>query len=224
MGEHCEAHTKRIDDLRRAYAAALLSGDEPAAEAVMREAVQENLATAEIDHEIVAPALWLVGDLWQRGEITVADEHLATEISLRVLALQREAQRTSRERPLYSVMLATPAGEAHDVALRMVENLLRGAGYGVVMLGAGVPAHELAGCAARYRPDAVCLSATMPGGADQVLVAIHEMQRAWPSAGYVAGGADLGGRLRPRPGIDVCEDVMRVVDAVDAIVKRSALN
>ena len=46
-----------------------------------------------IDDEIIAPALWLVGDLWERGDISIADEHLATEISLRVLALAREARR-----------------------------------------------------------------------------------------------------------------------------------
>lgn len=224
MGERCQAHAKLLDQLRRAYTAALLTGDEVGAEAVMREAVQDNLTTAEIDHEVVAPALWLIGDLWARGEITVADEHLATEISLRVVALQREAHRTMRSRPKHRVMLATPDGEAHDVALRMVENLLRGAGYGIVMLGAGVPVGDLAALVVRHAPDVVCLSATMPGGADTVLVAIHEMQRSWPSAGYVVGGRDLGGRIHSRPGLDVCDDVVHVVEAVDAIVKRSASN
>ena len=37
-----------------------------------------NLSTADIDDQIIAPALWLIGELWERGEITVADEHLAT--------------------------------------------------------------------------------------------------------------------------------------------------
>ena len=27
------------------------------------------------------------------------------------------------------------------------------------------------------------MSSTMPGGGDQLLVAMHEVQRAWPSAG-----------------------------------------
>jgi hypothetical protein len=41
----------------------------------------------------------LSGELWQRQEITVAEEHIATEISIRVLALQREAVRLADERP-----------------------------------------------------------------------------------------------------------------------------
>jgi hypothetical protein len=39
-----------------------------------------------------------IGELWERGQISVAEEHIATEISLRVLALQREAQRVARSK------------------------------------------------------------------------------------------------------------------------------
>ena len=116
-----------VGELGRAYAAAVLSGDEVAAELVIRDAIDADLTVAEVDEEIIAPALWLVGELWQRGEISVADEHLATEISVRVLALEREARRVARGRPAHLIMLATPAGELHVVALRMVANMLHDA-------------------------------------------------------------------------------------------------
>ena len=88
------SRTSRISELGRAYLEALLASDERGAEISIREAMDAKLSTAEIDEEIIAPALWIIGELWQRGEISVADEHIATEISIRVLALQREAQRT----------------------------------------------------------------------------------------------------------------------------------
>ena len=114
--------------------------------------MEAGVPTADIDDEIIAPALWLVGELWERGDISVADEHLATEISLRVLALQREAQRVASNRAGRSVMLAAPSGELHVVALRMVANLLRDGGYTVIMLGADVPPHALAAAATRHQP------------------------------------------------------------------------
>ena len=219
-----ETREARVGELGRTYAAALLSGDEVAAEIVIREAMEAGFTTPEIDDEIIAPALWLVGELWERGDISIADEHVATEISLRVLALQREAQRVVGARGLHRVMLAAPAGELHIVALRMVGNLLRDAGYRVVMLGPDVPAHALAACARRHRPDVVCLTSTMPGGAERMLVSIHEVQQSWPSAGFVIGGRALTSRLRPRPGIDVCARVSEAVEAVDAVVQRADLN
>jgi MerR family transcriptional regulator, light-induced transcriptional regulator len=229
MGKHPEndspgSHEEKSGELCRAYAAALLEGDEIAAEITIREAMDADLSTAVIDDEIIAPALWLVGELWERGEITVADEHLATEISLRVLALQREARRVARDRAGHTVMLAAPAAELHVVALRMAANLLRDAGYHVVMLGPDVPPDALAAAAGRHRPDVVCLSSTMRDGADRLLVAMDEVQQDWPAASFVVGGRGLTSRVRTRPGLEVCRRVSEVVDAVDAIVKRADLN
>ena len=193
MGEQrCE----RVSELGRTYAAALLMGDEVAAEIAIREAMEAGLSAAEIDDEIIAPALWLVGDLWERGEISVADEHLATEISMRVLTLQREAERLAVSRGAHRVMLATPAGALHVVALRMIGNLLRDAGYDIVMLGPDVPAGDLVASAKRYEPDVICLSTTMPGGSDRVLIAIDEVQRARPQSSFVIGGRGLSSRVR----------------------------
>jgi MerR family transcriptional regulator, light-induced transcriptional regulator len=223
-GQGNDAFEKLVREVGRAYAAAILAGDEVAAEIAIREAIEAGVGTGQIDHEIITPALWLVGELWQRGEISVADEHLATEISLRVLALQREAQRVARARAAHRVMLAAPGGELHVVALRMIENLLREAGYGVVQLGADVPARGLALAAVLHRPAVICLSTTMPRGGDQLLIAVHEVQRAWPAASFVVGGAGLSSRVRSRPGVMVCERVTEAVEAVDALVKRADLN
>ena len=219
-----DSREARLTGIGRAYADALLRGDEVAAEVAIREALEAGLTEAEIDDEIIAPALWFVGELWERGEISVADEHIATEISIRVLALEREAQRVARSRGDAHIMLAAPAGEHHVVALRMIGSLLRDAGYGVVMVGADVPAEALAASARRHEPDVICLTATMPGGEDQALIAIHEVQRRWPAAGFVLGGRGLTSRSRSRPGVEVCRRVSEVVEAVDAVVKRADLN
>jgi len=141
-----------------------------------------------------------------------------------VLALQREARRVAESRGERRVMLAAPSGELHVIALRMVGTVLHEAGYRVMMLGPDVPAAALAAGAIRHRPEVVCLSATMPGGGDRVLLSIHEVQQAWPAAGYVIGGRGLTSRLRSNPGIDVCSRVSEVVPAVDAMVKRADLN
>jgi methanogenic corrinoid protein MtbC1 len=165
-----------------------------------------------------------VGELWERGEISVADEHIATEISIRVLALQREAQRMVEARGDHRVILAAPAGELHVVALRMVDNLLRNAGYNVVMLGADVPMEALAASVSRRRPHVVCLTATMAGGADQAVATIRAVQRRWPTVRFVIGGRSLPLRIHSRPGLEVCRRVSDVVEAVDAMVRGAGLN
>jgi MerR family transcriptional regulator, light-induced transcriptional regulator len=219
-----EVHPAKIAELGRAYADALLAADEAAAEIAIREAMDAGLQTAQIDDEIIAPALWLVGDLWERGEISVADEHIATEISIRVLALQREAQRVAQTRGAYRVLLAAPAGELHVVALRMVDNLLRNAGYEVAMLGSDVPTEALATLMNRRPPDVVCMTFTMAEPAGDVQATISTLQRRWPSVGFVIGGAGLASRVHSRPGIDVCRRVSDAVEAVDAMIRGGGRN
>jgi methanogenic corrinoid protein MtbC1 len=207
-----------------AFAEALLAADEVAAEIAIREAMDASLGTAEIDEKVIAPALWLVGELWERGKISVADEHIATEITVRVLALQREAQRVTKSRGGRRAVLATPAGELHVVALRMVANLLRGAGYDVVMLGADVPPTALAGAVRRLDAQVICMSLTMPGRADQVLHAIDEVRQTSPSTAFVVGGGGLSVELQLGPEVHVCGRVSEAVEAVDAMVQRARLN
>ena len=222
--ESRELRASRVGEFERAFAAALTAGDEIAAETTIREAMDAQMTSAEIDEKIIIPALWLMGELWERGEISVADEHLATEIAMRVLALQREAERVVLARRGYRVMLATPAGERHVVALRMVSNLLSGAGYWIVMLGADVPAEALVASVRRHRPDIICMSATMPTVSGQMVESIAQVQAADPTAQFVIGGRGLSSQLRSRMGVEICNRVSEVVEAVDARVKRAELN
>jgi methanogenic corrinoid protein MtbC1 len=191
-----EAQQAKVTELGRAFADALLSADEAAAEIAIREAMEAGLDTAQID-----------------------DEHIATEISIRVLALQREAQRVAQTRGEHRVVLAAPAGEQHIVALRMVDNLLRNAGYDVAMLGSDVPGEALITMMHRRPPAVVCLTSTMSDPAGAVLATIGALQRRWPAMGFVIGGSGLASRVQSRPGIDVCRRVSDAVEAVDAMVK-----
>ena len=62
------------------------------------------------------------------------------------------------------------------------------------------------------------------GRGEQALIAIHEVGLASPGTGFVIGGRGLMSRLRSRPGIDVCERVSDVVEAVDAMVQHADQN
>jgi methanogenic corrinoid protein MtbC1 len=216
--------TVRVGEFERAFTAALLAGDQIAAETTIREAMEAKLTSAQIDDGVIAPALWQIGELWERGEITVADEHLATEISMRVIALQREAERVADARRARRVMLATPEGERHVVALRMAGNLLSGAGYWTVMLGPDVPAEALAASVLRHRPDVICLSVTMPAVSVQMMDSILEVQSACPAAQFVVGGRGITSVVRTQSGVGICHRVSEVVEAVDASVMRAGLN
>jgi methanogenic corrinoid protein MtbC1 len=218
-----ERRDGRLDSIQRAYGDAVLQGDAAGAERVIAEAIEAGLGQQEIDDEVIAPVMRMVGDLWAQGELSVADEHLATEITLRVLALQREAFRTVRRRARERVLLAAAPGEQHVVGLRMAANVLEAAGYGVIMLGPDVPPDALAAAVARHGPTVLGLTAAMHDTAAHVPGAIERAQRAGAGVGVVVGGAGVAEGFIATPGVLVCHHVSDAVELVDALVQRAPL-
>ena len=224
QGPERRRRRERVELLQQAYADAVLAGDEAAAERVVREAIELGLAEGEIDDRVITPVMRLVGDLWAAGRLTVADEHLATEISIRVLALQREAFRAAARRAAERVLLAAPEGERHVVGLTMTGNLLVHAGYDVRLLGADVPIDALVAAVARHRPVAVGLTATLSETASLLPEIVARVRALEPHLDVVVGGSATEDLTRPLVGTTICRHVSDVVPIVDALVLRAASN
>lgn len=213
-----------IGAMRQAYLDAILAGHLPRAERIIREAIDSGLLEGTIDSEIIAPAMMSVGDAWKREEIGIADEHLATDISLRMIALQRESFRVARKRSSATVLLAAAEDERHTVGLEMAASALMHAGFDVRMLGADVPSEAIAAAVEKMRPRVLGLTATTASTAVQARRAIHLAHRCDPKRGIVIGGAAARDTAEPGRGIVLCINVGDAVDIVDALAQRASLN
>ena len=101
--------------------------------------------------EVVLPYLRELGDRWATGEVSVAQEHFASNlIRGRLLGLARDWG--SGEGP--NVLLACPPGEAHDLGLIVFGIEVARRGWRVTFLGADTPIATIEATARRLRPDA----------------------------------------------------------------------
>ena len=220
-----ELHKRLLaESLSERYGIALLSGEAEEAERAVREAYDEELPYGLIHAGVVAPALHRIGVLWERGEIGVAHEHLATQISMRVLALLRELFRVSRQRGDQRAMLAAVEGEHHIVGLQMAADLLEDGGYDVVMLGPDVPSSALAEIVSEQRPAIVALTATMPQSAARLGPAVEAASAAEPPPAVMIGGRGRPPRLPQPAGLQFVDSVVDVVEVADRLVRRPELN
>lgn len=171
---------------RTALVLALYAGDLARARRIANEAAGDISPTQVLD-DVVAPAMRDIGALWERNEITIADEHLATSLAGQLLADVSTrlvvAPAASRE----TILLATPEPEQHTIGLTMAHHVLRGAGFVTIDLGAGVPAPALAAAVERHRPGVIGLSSTMPF-TDALSVAATVALDAAPTAQLFVGG------------------------------------
>jgi len=116
----------------------MMAGDEAGAWAVIDESLASGTTPAEVYLEVVAPALEAVGAGWAAGEVSVAEEHRATAVTSRLLGrLGPQFARPGRKRG--TVVLGAPAGDEHVLPGSLLGDVLRGAGFDVVDLGANTP-------------------------------------------------------------------------------------
>jgi DNA-binding transcriptional MerR regulator/methylmalonyl-CoA mutase cobalamin-binding subunit len=109
--------------------------------------------------EVVLPYLRELGDRWERGEASVAQEHFASQVLRgRLLGLARGWDRGAGPR----AVLACMPGEQHDLGLVAFGLALRDRGWRIVFLGPDTPLDTLVDAAAALGPDAVVVSATTP--------------------------------------------------------------
>jgi excisionase family DNA binding protein len=166
----------------------LLQADEPGAWAVVEAALTGGMEPEDLYLQLLAPALNEVGERWARGEITVADEHRASAVVLRLIG--RLGPRFSRRgRKRGTILLGTAPGERHGLPTALLRDLLRGHGFDVIDLGPDVPLDSwVATVAATPRLLGVGLCATTPDN-DANVAATNAALHSASAVPVVLGGS-----------------------------------
>jgi methanogenic corrinoid protein MtbC1 len=178
-------------EYREAFLQALLSGDERAADIAARSAIEAGLDEIAVSERVIAPALQSVSQMSQGGLITERDGVAAERISMRVLALQREAFRRTLERGSEEILLGELEGDPPTPELSDAAAVLRQAGFKVRHLGSGLPILSLTRAVARHRPHAVVLHVV---GRDVALLldyVLDEIDLHAPGTNVLVGGPGL---------------------------------
>lgn len=105
--------------------------------------------------DVVLPYLRRLGERWARGEVSVAQEHFASNlIRGRLLGLARGWDVGLGP----SVVLACPPGEAHDLGLIVFGIAMAERGWRVIFLGADTPYETLEDVVRSFQPAMVVMS------------------------------------------------------------------
>jgi DNA-binding transcriptional MerR regulator/methylmalonyl-CoA mutase cobalamin-binding subunit len=173
-------------------------------EAAIQQATLGSSAYVSLERVFI-PLLRRVGQLWERGQLSVGQEHLLSEM---LTGYAREVLRLSQPPGgARSALLACFADEQHVLPLLVVAFHLAQWGYRTTVLGARTPPEEIRQAVEQLRPDVVCLSTICPSERERMEELVREYADACGDVPWVMGGAgtdglerligDLGGIVAP---------------------------
>jgi DNA-binding transcriptional MerR regulator len=182
-GDGGTAHHDGLADAAATLAAALDVFDEPAAHAVL-DRLLGTLTVETVLRDVVLPYLRALGDRWERGEVSVAQEHFASNlIRGRLAGLARGWGHGHGSR----AVLACVPDELHDIALLAFGIVLNRNGWRIEFLGASTPLDDLIRMAQAQHPDLIVLVGTRPERFDGLTDDLVRLARIAPIALAGAG-------------------------------------
>ena len=150
----------RLASLAADYLALLLAADRLAAQHLLLAEAEGGTDVRDLYLHVLQPAQREVGELWQRGAISVAEEHYCTAATAGLMAqLQPYFERTPRNGR--HLLAACVAGDLHTIGLQMVADFLEYDGWEVSYLGANTPLDSIRDMVADQGVDLLLTAASM---------------------------------------------------------------
>jgi len=205
------------------YLEAVWAGDRRNAVRLLSEAVSSGrVSLADIYEKVLLAAQNEIGTMWHLGELTVPEEHVATETTRTAMAVLVHATDVPSP-PKGTVLAAAVQGDRHDIGVRAVADMLEVSGRRAISLGADVPVTDLAQAVRDFEPDVLVLAASLSVHLRRVRESIEAVRAVQDAASLpiLVGGPGFAGQagLASKIGADeFAASPTRAVEIVDRLL------
>ncbi len=158
------------------YGSLLGARDEEAA-ALLVNLYLHGHGVAALADAVLLPPLKKIGDLWRRGELSVAQEHIATQTAIAALRALRAATGLPVTNSRLAICCSTEE-DFHELPVHVAALTLEAAGWNIVELGASTPFSALAELIERYRPRLVCVASAILNNLDRAAREYESFRKA----------------------------------------------
>ena len=162
---------------------------------------------ARIADEFFCPAFRNIGRSWRHGELSIAQEHLASRCGLDVLQRLRSIPNVPARDENLAICCSTE-NDFHELPLQIAVLTLENLGWKVINLGCSTPFFVLREAVEKYKPRLVCAASTILHDLDRAAAEFRDLRRTAENLNIsvVLGGAGFAGEIRPRFAADLHAD------------------
>jgi DNA-binding transcriptional MerR regulator len=171
-------HGDTVADAIHALTRALDEYDEPTAQTII-DSLLSTLTVETVLRQVLLPYLRDLGERWQGGTVSIAQEHFASNIIRgRLSSMARGWGHGGGPR----VLLACAPGERHDIGLLAFGIVLSRRGWRIQYLGPDTPVDEVVRVASTRHTDLIVLVGSTSQRFDDVKQGLARLARAAPLA------------------------------------------
>jgi MerR family transcriptional regulator, light-induced transcriptional regulator len=133
------------------------------------------IGQARVLEQVIMPLMEKLGSMWKDGNIRIAHEHMATAVIRNHVGALLASMRYPANAP--SIVVATTAGQLHEVGALIVAVAAALEGWRPVYLGPNLPADEIAGAVQKSNAHAVALSLVFPSDDPKLPAELNLLRR-----------------------------------------------
>lgn len=175
------------DKIYAEYLKALIAGRRQACTNIVQSLLADGVSIPDLYAQLFQRSMVEIGERWERHEISVAVEHLATSITENLMSLTYpllfEHPETHK-----SAVVSCAANEFHQIGGRMVADILEMHGWSAFFLGANTPVEDLMDMIHRKTPDLVALSLSVYFNMPSLIRSVERIRASHPDLPILIGG------------------------------------
>lgn len=146
--------------LAQEYLRLLLAAKRKQASDLILQAVKDGMDIKDVYLRVFQPVLYEVGNLWQRNEVSVAQEHYCTAATQFTMSLLYPYIFTGKHTG-HCFVGCCVGGELHEIGMRMVTDFFEMAGWDTYYMGASTPDEDIIRTIVEQNASVVGISVTM---------------------------------------------------------------
>ena len=182
---------------------AVLKGKRKTAEDLTKKALEAGNSPQELLHGQLLPAINEVGELFDKGKYFLPQLIASAEamkLCIGILEPLLLQDQTSEKMPV--VVIATVAGDIHDIGKNLVALMLKNYGFQVIDLGKDVPKEEIIEATIEHNAQIIALSALMTTTMQEMRNVVEYAKEKGVTAKIMIGGAPVNDAFRESIGAD----------------------
>lgn len=150
----------KLGRLAREFHNLLLRGERHAASTLITNAAEAGTPVADIYLDVFQASQYEIGRLWQRNEISVAQEHFCTAATQMIMS-QLYPHIFRGERSGHNLVATCVTEDMHEIGIRMVCDFYEMEGWDTFYLGANTPLDAILATVQTHNADILAISATI---------------------------------------------------------------